>query len=160
MFKALEFCLPTNAAKVPAGPGWLHEIKRDGFNVSAIGNTARMPTQDVRSDSSALMRDGHAGVRASRHPGARLFCAILSQSGRTERWRADTGHEAGPRSGSHAGLRGEGEWGSAQHIFVPHQLVGAAVGKIFIMRTSKDGCGQFPMTPQRRVRAADSAVAF
>jgi hypothetical protein len=25
MFKAFEFCLPTNAAKVPAGPEWLHE---------------------------------------------------------------------------------------------------------------------------------------
>src|SRR5262249_12285466 len=27
MFKAFEFCLPTNATNVPAGPEWLHEIK-------------------------------------------------------------------------------------------------------------------------------------
>ena len=33
MFKAFEFCLPTNATKVPAGPEWLHEIKRDGFRI-------------------------------------------------------------------------------------------------------------------------------
>jgi ATP-dependent DNA ligase len=33
MFKAFEFCLPTNATKVPAGPEWLHEIKQDGFRI-------------------------------------------------------------------------------------------------------------------------------
>ena len=33
MFKAFEFCLPTNATKVPAGPEWLHEIKYDGFRL-------------------------------------------------------------------------------------------------------------------------------
>jgi len=33
MFKAFEFCLPTNATKVPAGPEWLHEIKHDGFRI-------------------------------------------------------------------------------------------------------------------------------
>jgi len=30
VFKAFEFCLPTSATKVPAGPEWLHEIKHDG----------------------------------------------------------------------------------------------------------------------------------
>ena len=33
MFKAFEFCLPTNAAKVPAGPEWLHEIRHDSFRI-------------------------------------------------------------------------------------------------------------------------------
>jgi ATP-dependent DNA ligase len=33
MFKAFEFCLPTNATKVPAAPEWLHEIKHDGFRI-------------------------------------------------------------------------------------------------------------------------------
>ena len=33
MFEAFEFCLPTNATKVPAGPEWLHEIKQDGFRI-------------------------------------------------------------------------------------------------------------------------------
>ncbi len=26
-----EPCLPTRGTKVPAGPGWLHEIKHDGY---------------------------------------------------------------------------------------------------------------------------------
>ena len=33
MFKAFEFCLPTKATKVPAGPEWFHEIKQDGFRI-------------------------------------------------------------------------------------------------------------------------------
>src|SRR6516162_4271433 len=33
MFEAFEFCLPTNATKVPAGPEWFHEIKYDGFRI-------------------------------------------------------------------------------------------------------------------------------
>jgi hypothetical protein len=32
MLKAFEFCLPTNAIKVSAGPEWLHEIKHDAFD--------------------------------------------------------------------------------------------------------------------------------
>jgi ATP-dependent DNA ligase len=33
MFKTFEFCLPTNAVKVPAGLEWLHEIKQDGSRI-------------------------------------------------------------------------------------------------------------------------------
>jgi bifunctional non-homologous end joining protein LigD len=33
MFKAFEFCLPTLAKTVPAGPEWFHEIKYDGYRV-------------------------------------------------------------------------------------------------------------------------------
>jgi ATP-dependent DNA ligase len=33
MFKAFEFCLPTNGNKVPASPEWFHEIKQDGFRI-------------------------------------------------------------------------------------------------------------------------------
>src|SRR5579871_5578793 len=33
MFKAFEFCLPTLAKSVPAGPEWFHEIKYDGYRV-------------------------------------------------------------------------------------------------------------------------------
>jgi ATP-dependent DNA ligase len=33
MFKAFEFCIPTQGTKVPAGPEWLHEIKQDGFRI-------------------------------------------------------------------------------------------------------------------------------
>src|SRR5246127_3840051 len=47
MFKAFEFCLPTNATNVPAGPEWLHEIKHDSFRirVERDGNRVRLITR-------------------------------------------------------------------------------------------------------------------
>src|SRR6516164_5091442 len=33
MFRAFEFCLPTRATAVPAGPDWFHEIKYDGYRL-------------------------------------------------------------------------------------------------------------------------------
>jgi ATP-dependent DNA ligase len=33
--QAIEPCLPRPAAEPPAGPGWLHEIKHDGFRIMA-----------------------------------------------------------------------------------------------------------------------------
>jgi hypothetical protein len=47
MFKAFEFCLPTNATNVPAGPEWLHEIKHDGFRlrVERDGDRVRLITK-------------------------------------------------------------------------------------------------------------------
>ena len=47
MFKAFEFCLPTNATKVPAGPEWFHEIKHDGFRlrVERDGDRVRLITK-------------------------------------------------------------------------------------------------------------------
>jgi ATP-dependent DNA ligase len=47
MFKAFEFCLPTNGPKVPAGPEWLHEIKHDGFRirVERDGDRVRLITR-------------------------------------------------------------------------------------------------------------------
>ena len=33
MLRAFEFCLPTGARAVPAGPDWLHEIKYDGYRL-------------------------------------------------------------------------------------------------------------------------------
>jgi bifunctional non-homologous end joining protein LigD len=48
MFKAFEFCLPTNGPKVPAGPEWLHEIKHDGFRirVERDGDRVRLSAQE------------------------------------------------------------------------------------------------------------------
>jgi bifunctional non-homologous end joining protein LigD len=31
----IEPCLPTQTAHLPLGPGWLHEIKYDGFRLMA-----------------------------------------------------------------------------------------------------------------------------
>jgi ATP-dependent DNA ligase len=33
--RLIEPCLPRRAAEPPAGPGWLHEIKHDGFRIMA-----------------------------------------------------------------------------------------------------------------------------
>jgi ATP-dependent DNA ligase len=37
-------CIPTRATKVPAGPGWVHEIKHDGYRlqVRRDGHTVRL----------------------------------------------------------------------------------------------------------------------
>ena len=32
----IEPCQPIGAAKPPSGPGWLHEIKLDGFRLMAL----------------------------------------------------------------------------------------------------------------------------
>ena len=47
MFNAFEFCLPTKATKVPAGPEWFHEIKQDGFRirVERDGDRVRLMTR-------------------------------------------------------------------------------------------------------------------
>jgi bifunctional non-homologous end joining protein LigD len=34
----LTVCLPTRVATPPAGPGWLHEIKHDGYRMLALRN--------------------------------------------------------------------------------------------------------------------------
>jgi bifunctional non-homologous end joining protein LigD len=33
--RRLELCLPRPAKAPPAGPGWIHEIKHDGFRILA-----------------------------------------------------------------------------------------------------------------------------
>jgi len=38
----IEPCLPRFAKKPPAGPGWIHEIKHDGFRIIAIRDGARV----------------------------------------------------------------------------------------------------------------------
>jgi ATP-dependent DNA ligase len=32
----VEPCIPTLTAKPPAGPGWVHEIKHDGYRLSTV----------------------------------------------------------------------------------------------------------------------------
>jgi bifunctional non-homologous end joining protein LigD len=47
MFKGFEFCIPTSGSIVPAGPGWFHEIKFDGFRlrVERDGDRVRLITR-------------------------------------------------------------------------------------------------------------------
>lgn len=48
MRKAFEFCLPTAAKAVPAGPDWIHEIKYDGYRlrVERSGKEVRLITKN------------------------------------------------------------------------------------------------------------------
>ena len=36
----IEPCLPSTAKAPPSGPGWLHEIKHDGFRIMARRDSA------------------------------------------------------------------------------------------------------------------------
>jgi bifunctional non-homologous end joining protein LigD len=47
----IEPCLPSTAAKPPSGPGWLHEIKHDGYRIMAwrAADRVRLLTRN-RSD--------------------------------------------------------------------------------------------------------------
>ena len=38
----IEPCLPRSAKKPPAGPGWIHKIKHDGFRIIAVRDGARV----------------------------------------------------------------------------------------------------------------------
>lgn len=44
---AIEPCLPSPAKRLPAGPGWIHEIKHDGFRLLARrdGEAVRLPSR-------------------------------------------------------------------------------------------------------------------
>jgi ATP-dependent DNA ligase len=50
-------CLPSPAERPPSGPGWIHEIKHDGFRIIARKNDERM---------RLYSRPGNASVVASR----------------------------------------------------------------------------------------------
>jgi bifunctional non-homologous end joining protein LigD len=40
--KAIQPCLPKPAKEPPAGPGWIHKIKHDGFRILARRNATGM----------------------------------------------------------------------------------------------------------------------
>lgn len=48
MLKRFEFCLPTRATAVPGRPGWLHEVKYDGYRVRVEreGDRVRLLTRN------------------------------------------------------------------------------------------------------------------
>ena len=39
----IEPCLPSPAKAPPSGPGWIHEIKHDGFRILARHDSAGVP---------------------------------------------------------------------------------------------------------------------
>jgi hypothetical protein len=54
----IEPCLPSPAKVPPSGPGWLHEIKHDGFRILARRDSAgvRLITRGVRMSDSARVQ--------------------------------------------------------------------------------------------------------
>jgi hypothetical protein len=71
MFKAFEFCLPTNATKVPTGPEWFHEIKHDGF---LFASRARADQKVVYLLARSKLRRQPAGLLTATGPSlGRIF---------------------------------------------------------------------------------------
>src|SRR5829696_3680439 len=60
-------CIPTRAAKVPAGPDWIHEIKHDGFRliVQREGSRVRLFTRNGHdwTDRFPFIVDAAARIR-------------------------------------------------------------------------------------------------
>ena len=46
----VEPCLPTPAERPPSGPGWLHEIKLDGFRLMARRDAAGRVKREAEED--------------------------------------------------------------------------------------------------------------
>ena len=61
----IEPCLPTVSERAPSGPGWLHEIKHDGFRVIARKDGTRVklysrPGNDLTYRTSLSYLISHA----------------------------------------------------------------------------------------------------
>ena len=60
----IEPCLPSPAKVPPSGPGWLHEIKHDGFRILARRDSAGVRAPDLRG-WGASMGFGATGAAGS-----------------------------------------------------------------------------------------------
>jgi bifunctional non-homologous end joining protein LigD len=101
----IEPCLPSPAKVPPSGPGWIHEIKHDGFRILArrVGSGVRLfsrnghdftsrfplvaaavmalPAHSFLIDGEAIVTDGDGLavfdlIRRQRHGGAAVLCAF------------------------------------------------------------------------------------
>src|SRR5215469_14825967 len=101
----IEPCLPSPAKVPPSGPGWLHEIKHDGFRIMArrdktgvrlitrngsdftnrfpiiIAAVAALPARSLLIDGEAIVTNGDGLavfdlIRHKRHGGAAVLCAF------------------------------------------------------------------------------------
>jgi hypothetical protein len=63
-------CIPSRAAKAPQGPGWVHEIKHDGYRpiVRRDGATVRLFTPQRAEDSQGHLSFGGVASGSSRDP--------------------------------------------------------------------------------------------
>jgi ATP-dependent DNA ligase len=101
----IEPCLPSRAERPPSGPGWLHEIKHDGFRIMArrdgvsvrlitrsgndftsrfpiiVAAVAALPARSFLIDGEAIVTNGDGLavfdlIRHKRHGGAAVLCAF------------------------------------------------------------------------------------
>jgi bifunctional non-homologous end joining protein LigD len=76
----IETCLPSPAKAPPSGPGWLHEIKHDGFRILARKDAAgvRLITRNGNDFSSRFpfiaMAVGKLPVRSCLIEGEAIVC--------------------------------------------------------------------------------------
>jgi len=68
---AIDPCLPSAAKRPPAGPGWIHEIKHDGFRIMA------------RQDTGAFC----LMTRSGNHLARRFPFVVTAVSALPARWR-------------------------------------------------------------------------
>ena len=100
-----ELCLPSPAKAPPSGPGWLHEIKHDGFRIMArrdgagirlitrhgndftnrfpiiVAAVMALPARSFLIDGEAIVTNGDGLavfdlIRHKRHGGAAVLCAF------------------------------------------------------------------------------------
>jgi bifunctional non-homologous end joining protein LigD len=101
----IEPCLPSPAERPPSGPGWLHEIKHDGFRIMArrdgagirlitrhgndftnrfpiiVAAVTALPARSFLIDGEAIVTNGDGLavfdlIRHKRHGGAAVLCAF------------------------------------------------------------------------------------
>jgi ATP dependent DNA ligase domain len=112
-----ELCLPRLALRPPAGPGWIHEIKHDGFRILAKQNpdgvhlftrkgydlgvrftlvataVAALPARSCVIDGEAIACDQNGlavfeMIRWRRHGSTARICARRRSRSASERWRS------------------------------------------------------------------------
>src|SRR6516164_8304970 len=91
----IEPCLPSSAERPPSGPDWIHEIKHDGYRITAPRREAPYYRGDTNGhlldESQSKGMDGHAArLRVPRRANLRcedhmdhhwLGCRIISWRG-------------------------------------------------------------------------------
>ncbi|MCP1783245.1 hypothetical protein ABIF65_006614 [Bradyrhizobium japonicum] len=85
MRNAFEFCLPTPAKVVPAGPDWIHEIKYDGYclRVERNGKSVRLFTRNGHNWTKLSHGSPRPLSRTASNNSpstARLWCSALAAS--------------------------------------------------------------------------------
>jgi hypothetical protein len=81
----LHRCIPTRAYRVPSGPGWVHEVKHDGYRlqVHSQGDAVRLFTRrgyDWSKRYPAIVRTAASSAARHSRSMARLWSAVRMAS--------------------------------------------------------------------------------